>query len=182
MNINYEVLCWVLVAFIIGSFCLIVKLIGKINELSSELNTYSQVIRNDIDCIRADLASTSELVSELQRTYEVELDKKPDPEEDNCERICGEETTEDPIHLISQNEYFFESWKEKFDLEYFEEVDEVRYYHFNDEYIVIDNVSECIGDGLKFFGVNSKDPNVVYVRNNVFAADFRIVKRSINDD
>lgn len=91
---------------------------------------------------------------------------------------------EDPIHLITPNEYFFEGDYKKYQLVYREERDELRYY-YNDggyDYIVIANVEECIGDGLKFFGVNSKDQDVVYVRNNNFYADFRITKIAYDEE
>lgn len=82
-------------------------------------------------------------------------------------------------HLISVDDFYFQNSEihDKYYLEYVEDLDELRYYTGEVSYIVVDNVDEVIGEGLKFFGLRSKDDNTVYVRNPKFDADFKIVKK-----
>lgn len=91
---------------------------------------------------------------------------------------------ENAPHLISVDDFYFQNAEihDKYYLEYVEESDELRYYTGEVTYIVVDNVSEVIGDGLKFFGVRSKDDKTVYVRNSKFNADFKIVKKENEND
>ena len=46
---------------------------------------------------------------------------------------------------------------------------------------IVDNVKKCIGDGLSFFGMYGRDADLVFVRNNVFKADF-VIRRMGEDD
>lgn len=128
----------------------------------------------------------------VHRTY-AELDMARDTLDDiqeelqhanECESCCGccdDGTPELPVHLITPEQYYFENRHNQYDLVYHVRTNELRYFTSWEGYIVIDNVAELVGDGLMFFGINSREPNAVYVRNNVFDADFRIVREGFND-
>jgi len=91
----------------------------------------------------------------------------PDPEEEN----------ELAIHLITPEQFFFECQiYEKYTLYYNQETGDVKFIAKDGEIITVENVKEVVGDGLMFFGMHSKDPNRVFVRNNIFLSDFEIIK------
>ena len=132
----------------------------------------------------------------MHRTY-AELDMARDTLDDiqegllranECESCCGgsccgccdDGTPELPVHLITPAEFYFGDRTNVYELVYHVRTNELRYLTWRDEYIVIDNVAELVGDGLMFFGINSREPNTVYVRNNVFGADFKIVREGFN--
>lgn len=99
--------------------------------------------------------------------------------EDHREENEEVEIVEVEPYLISASDYYFSHGlgQGRYELRYHKPSNEVRYYTSETDYIVVDNVEEAIGvDALRFFGVRSSDPNVVYVRNLNFEADFRIVK------
>ena len=148
---------------------------ARYNVLVSKLNDVQYTLNRNTD----QLCRIEDNVDQLFEEAEEEDELEPGEVE-----TCGEltiEIEEDPIHLITPNQFFFENnGHSQFKLEYASDCDELRFYYndFSDEHIVIDNIDQCIGDGLKFFGVNSKNDDVVYVRNNVFNADFMITKVS----
>ena len=100
-----------------------------------------------------------------------------------CSDLCGEsvdvecakdEKEELEVHLIKPEEYYFENEYDPYALVYHVKSGQLRYYTTPYLFIDIENISELVGEGLMFFGINSKEPNVVYVRNHNMKADFRI--------
>lgn len=188
MNINYEVGFWILFVMNAISLAFLASMASKINDLTMKFDAAYADIRNQIGkvygklkMISTDIDDLTDIVEDLCDCDEDECDDEDtDGEPEPQENIVQIE--EDPIHLITQNQYFFEQGHDKFDLVYYSDTGELRFYFANgvdfDEpsYIVIDNVEECIGDGLRFFGVNSKNERFVYIRNNIFKADFVIEK------
>lgn len=186
---------FILMGFIIG-------LHGKINDLKNEILCYNKrlmtiqdkaeaiydmtdVLDNRLDPIMFQLNKIQEIVVDSFEFIDEYDEDEPEEDDEDEEPEPGElelrvEVDELPIHLITPNQYLFEAGYDKFELEYSETSDILVYYYGTDEdsweNIVIDNVTECVGDALKFFGVNAKDDRHVYVRNNIFHADFRIVK------
>ena len=152
-----------------------------ISDLHDDVRDASTTLEGSVNIIQRTLDDL------IEEDYE---EDEPEEEEDLPTNPLGEladaavkfsvEVDELPIHLITPNQYLFEAGYDKFELEYSETSDILVYYYGTDEdsweNIVIDNVTECVGDALKFFGVNAKDDRHVYVRNNIFHADFRIVK------
>lgn len=92
-----------------------------------------------------------------------------------------EEEDELDIHLITPQQFYFENIPgyENYHLRYYIENDDLVYVCL-DGTISIANVTECIGDALSFFGMNPNDPDHVYVRNNIFKANFLIERTYSN--
>lgn len=191
MNINYEAVIMLMLGLIIIDLFMISRLFDIIKNLKSDIEKLHARVNDvyyntvDINANVGKIMGTTKLINNLVDDIwdkECSGDSVDPDDEDDDEPVCGEcNVEEDPIRLITANDFFFRGPNDKFELDYFADRDELRYYYVGAEFIVIDNVKECIGEGLKFFGVNSKDPNVAYVRNNIFGADFRIVKRSADD-
>jgi hypothetical protein len=185
MNINYEVGFWILIGLLIVGIFMIGKLFNIIRELSGQVEKLKACV-DEVRYMAADIndnvnkvfgmtkltKTMLEDICEDEDDYEDEEEEGPD---DTQEIIV--EIDEDPIHLITQNQYFFEKGHDKFDLRYYSDLGDLC-FHFDplddSKFIVIDNVAECVGDALKFFGLDSKNDRVVYVRNNIFKADFMI--------
>lgn len=192
MNVNYEVLFWVMLGLVVFCWITILKLVALINNLKDDIGKLharvNDVYYNTVD-INANVGKvldkvgvTKDLIEDIWSDGEEGCDFPNPDDEDEEWTPEPDENDEDPIRLIAPNDFFFKGPNDKFELDYLADRDELRYYYCGAEFIVIDNVAECIGEGLKFFGVNSKDPDVAYVRNDIFGADFRIVKRSSNDE
>lgn len=129
-----------------------------------------------------------DLMDKMFRTYqgavdvalirlENDIDRLIEELSDKGEMDCCEEPEEDDIHLISAEEFYLtnrEYTKDRF--AYKPEDETLRYLTESDDEknLIIDNPVEYLGDGLRFFGVRSNDPNVVYVRNNKLKTDFRV--------
>ena len=204
MNINYEILFWIMLVVNLIGLAYLISLVRAVNDLSMRIDVKLKTIIKDIvegvdeanDIIRKVYGNTKLIRNDIDDVFNI-LEEIA-PEEDDCEEeeapeedlkpgevaTLGEitiEIDEDPIHLITQNQYFFEQGHDKFDMEY-DPVFGNLYFHFglDGDYIIVDNVEECIGTGLKYFGVNSKDDDVVYIRNNIFKADFMIKKVSVS--
>ena len=145
---------------------IIVRLGNLISELGKKIESNEfeiNYLRGRLKCIEAD-------IDVLNSQYIAK-----DAEYDYCESDVCEEESE--IHLISREQYYLENnGYAKYALLYDEESDILQYSGVN-----IGNVDECIGDGLKFFGVRSGDKNSVYVRNHKFRSDFKIVKKDFED-
>lgn len=189
MNINYELVILLMLILNVIGICIILRLVDMVKDMKTQINKVHARVNDTyystVD-INANLGKTMNVVKLTRELIDDIWDKEcgdtPDLEyEGKCDLVSESDDEEDPIHLITPNDFFFRGPNDKFELDYIEDRNELRYYYCGAEFIVIDNVAECIGEGLKFFGVNSKDPNVAYVRNNIFGADFRIVKRSSDD-
>ena len=85
------------------------------------------------------------------------------------------------IHLITLQQVYLENITgyENYHLRYYCENDDLVYVCL-DGTVSIANVTECVGDALSFFGMNPNDPDHVYVRNNVFKANFLIERTYSN--
>lgn len=91
------------------------------------------------------------------------------------------------IHLITPQQFHFDKSYEKYEMIYHEDRGDLSYYYSTSDdpertnEFIVDNVKECIGDGLSFFGMYGRDADLVFVRNNVFKADF-VIRRVGEDD
>lgn len=187
MNINYEVLFWIMVGLLIVGIFMISKLFNVIGELSGQVEKLQACV-DEVRYMAADINDNVNKVFGMTKLAKTMLeDICEDEEEDDYEDEEEEpdepqeiivEIDEDPIHLITPNQYFFEKGHDKFEgVKYDPNTGDVYYYYDimdDSKFIIIDNVAECIGDALKFFGINSRNDRVVYVRNNIFKADFMI--------
>lgn len=209
MDINYEILVWVLVVSNVATLGYLISLVGKINELMTVIGVKSKVFKDTIDEFKKQVKlGMTDLIVEMQdhdtdmttklnlleadvgeiadeilgpivvgEGDEDEDEKYPEPGEAVILDEIAVEIDEDPIHIITPNQFFFENnGHTQYKLDYYASEDSVYYYYSDttDEHIILGNVAECIGDALKYFGVNSRNDKVVYVRNNVFKADFMI--------
>lgn len=167
MNNNELVILGVSVILMLMIVTIIMIRLGNlISELSKKVESNEfeiNYLRGRLKCVEAD-------IDVLNSQYIAK-----DAEYDYCESdICEEESE---IHLISREQYYLENnGYAKYPLIYDEESDILQYSGVN-----IGNVDECIGDGLKFFGVRSGDANSVYVRNHKFRSDFKIAKKDFED-
>lgn len=203
MKINYEALFWIMFVVNIIGLCYLISLVKSVNNLVMKVGVLNDTVHvkhkttnlliSDLDDeLRDGLTDIEGKVNLIQSTIDelIEEDEEwtPEPDEEDPEPgdvvTRGEltiEIDEDPIHLITPNQFFFEQGHDKFELEY-DSVGDNLYYYYGPEdcekIFTIGNVTECIGDGLKYFGVNSKNDDYVYVRNNIFHADFMIRKVS----
>lgn len=205
MEINYKVLFWIMFVLNVIGLAYLISLVRSVNELLVDFKLKSNKIQetiaseskrvghaicdlaSDIQSHDADMTGKLDLIGvEIEEIAEEILGPIEVGEGDDEEEFTPEpeeeiliEVDEDPIHLITTNQYFFEKGHDKFDLEY-DSVSGNLYFYFNAgeevKHIIIDNVAECIGDGLKYFGIDSRNDAVVYVRNNIFKADFMIMK------
>ena len=130
------------------------------NACTKRVNESSQAMRDELDNI----------IYELRK--------------ENEEKPCEFEDDELPIHLITSDQFYFDRTHnvhysvsyEKYTLHYNVVTNEIKFIAKNGDIILVENVKELIGDGLMFFGLHSKDPNRVYVRNSNFMSDFEIIK------
>lgn len=102
-------------------------------------------------------------------------------ENDDSKPPESAEEDELDIHLITPQQFYFENIPgyENYHLRYYCENDDLVYVCL-DGTVSIANVTECIGDALSFFGMNPNDPDHVYVRNNIFKANFLIERTYSN--
>lgn len=190
---------FILMGFIIG-------LHGKINDLKNEIACYNKrlmTIQDEIEKANVQIEDVNDVVEVVDNRIDTVISKiddvggvlddfieeygwTPEPEEeDGGDLEAGElivEVDELPIHLITPNQYFFEKGHDKFDMQYDSVSGNLLYCYsldgVSENVLDVGNISECIGDGLKYFGVSSNDDEVVYIRNNIFHADFMIKKVS----
>lgn len=190
------------VGLVIGIWCL-VKIYG-VNELVEKTEHEVRIVLPaeiksyvadymDLD-LRRSASTDAKLEAVIDMLQEGEYDLELEMEEEACDCGCSPEDCELcesfvceelDIHLISKEQWTFDVFDTgHYELKYYPNSDRVVYMNhtLNDagnaivEEVEIENVAECIGDGLKFFGVRSGDENTVYVRNNRFKSDFEIKK------
>lgn len=94
------------------------------------------------------------------------------PSKESDEGVIDREDPKHP-HVITYEEFAEDNPEyEKITLAYFDEDDVLA-----DDDGIIDNTEYIVGSvALRRFGVGSRDPNIVYVRNPAISADFEIVK------
>ena len=188
MSINFEIVVLVMFGFVVACFCVLLKLY----DIAKGMKTTIETIRTSVNENCCDLSDINTNINKIRInldhmdsvvTYILDEDNEETEVSDNaCEDDVFKDTDspiqldEDPIHLITPNQYYFESGYEKYSLEYNNNT-EILYIPFGEyQDVVIDNIDECIGEALKYFGVNSKMIDTVFVRNHVFKADFEIKK------
>lgn len=93
-----------------------------------------------------------------------------------------EEEDELDIHLITPEMYYFANGYSKNELKYYPNTDQVKYFFTDNTCLAMEDIPEYIGDGLMFFGMNVQEPDVVYVRNHILNADFRIKKVEVKNN
>lgn len=121
---------------------------------------------NECECVKDDTEGelTAEEIDEIVKDVTRIVEAIEDDED------------EIDIHLITPEDYHFANGFSKNELTYYPNTDQVKYFFDDDTCLAMEDIPEYIGDGLLFFGMNVQEPNVVYVRNHVLNADFRIEK------
>lgn len=121
---------------------------------------------NECECVKDDTEGelTAEEIDEIVKDVTRIVEAIEDDED------------EIDIHLITPEDYHFANGYSKNELTYYPNTDQVKYFFDDDTCLAMEDIPEYIGDGLLFFGMNVQEPNVVYVRNHVLNADFRIEK------
>lgn len=182
MTVEFCVALSIVVAMIVG---ITVHNNIKLSNVEKDINSIRKLI---IDCEQVIRNKLDYIVDEIEEgEYDVDLEL-----EDGCEceceacDLCAEVSDDElDIHLITRERYTFDDRNDylKYELKYYPNSDRLEYQtvkynkdtdEFDDEVMAIEYVAEVIGDGLRFFGVCSGDPNVAYVRNNKFKCDFKI--------
>lgn len=87
--------------------------------------------------------------------------------------ICDDDEDLD-IHMITKEEFYFDNEFDTAHLIYDEQAGVVYYDGMSD--VVFNDYPVLIGDGLRYFGVNGKDPNVIYIRNHKLGCDFEVTR------
>lgn len=128
-------------------------------------------IKDNVDCIREEVCTGEDDSCGLKAEVGVCDELVKDTDEDELD-----------IHLITPEDYHFANGYSKNELTYYPNTDQVKYFFDDDTCLSMEDIPEYIGDGLLFFGMNIQEPNVVYVRNHVLNADFRIEKFEVHCD
>lgn len=175
------------------SVCIAVCKISEINDMVTRI--YSKTCRLDDHTfnILRDLRNIDDSVDYIHDCLAEKECCSDDTEEDDKEESMPDEyivTIEEvddeedelDIHLITPEEYHFANGFSKNELKYYPNSDQVRYYFTDNTYLHMEDIPEYIGEGLVFFGMNTQEPNIVYVRNHILNSDFRIEKVVGNDD
>ena len=143
----------------------------RVNAKLVDVRSYTNAIMNGIRSIDS---SMDVIVEDDESEDEEEVEEEVTEYIVEVEDISDEDELD--IHLITAEEYHFGNGYSKNELKYFPNADQVRYYFTDNTYLCMEDVPDYIGDGLVFFGMNTKEPYVVYVRNHTLNADFRIEK------
>ena len=183
-SLGVVVLVMLFIDLVIGVFSL-VNIYGIQDTVRRIKNELDKFVSDSSERYYTILENLSEINSELREgEFDIELEMEEDSpcecSREDCELCESFVCDERDIHLISKEQWTFDVLETShYELKYYPNSDRVVYIYntFDDtEEVEIENVAECIGDGLRFFGLRSGDENVVYVRNNKFKADFKIEK------
>lgn len=150
----------------------------KLSIIEDELTFMRVKLTVLVDNTRSIALDTSNIkydVGDIRREVCAEDECECGSTEDDFDELIVIDDDEDEldIHLITPEEYYFADGFSKNELKYYPNADRVTYAL---GLFVMENVPEYLGDALVFFGMHVKEPNVVYVRNHVLNADFRIEK------
>lgn len=166
-------------------FILMMIMCFKISGLKDDFYLLWQKVCNLQDMSNCAFRKQNDKLTDILEAVH-ELDDEDDEDDDTCEGCCAcecdlvipdeDDEGEIAIHLITAEEYHFSRGYSKNELVYYPNSDQVRYYFDDDSYLVMEDIPKHIGDGLMFFGMNVKEPNVVYVRNHNLNSDFCITK------
>ena len=172
----------------ITMFVVVCKLCGVRDDILAVLHKMD-LMKVDVDSIQRRVVESTIDISDITR-YMRAKDRKDNTEceltdeeieeivKDMGEIVKAIEDDEDEIdiHLITPEDYHFANGYSKNELTYYPNTDQVKYFFDDDTCLAMEDIPEYIGDGLLFFGMNVQEPNIVYVRNHVLNADFRIEK------
>ena len=158
----------------------IVLLIFTSNKVNKALTDLAHT-KADINLRLTDLADRVYETPEEKELTDIIKDLYSESENDDSKPTESAEEDELDIHLITPQQFYFENIPgyENYHLRYYCENDDLVYVCL-DGTVSIANVTECVGDALNFFGMNPNDPDHVYVRNNVFKANFLIERTYSN--
>lgn len=140
------------------------KALTELAHMKADINLKLTALEDRVDETPEE-KELADIIKDLYSESENDDSKPPEsPEEDELD-----------IHLITPQQFYFENIPgyENYHLRYYAENDDLVYVCL-DGTVSIANVTECVGDALSFFGMNPNDPDHVYVRNNVFKANFLI--------
>ena len=171
MNIDITMVLFLLM------YVLLLVLVLEVVKLNKRLNDISTESMTPVEEINLGPLKTEEEIEELLNELKETNQNVADAFENTDQPIVELSDDENQIHLITPEQYMFETnIFEKFELTYYEEDNRLEFMQNNGVPFVVRNVEECIDCGLKFFGFFPGDPDRVYVRNHEFCADFKITK------
>lgn len=158
----------------------IVLLIFTSNKVNKALTELAHT-KADVNLRLTDLEDRVDETPEEKELADIIKDLYSEGEKDDSKPPELTEEDELDIHLITPQQFYFENIPgyENYHLRYYVENDDLVYVCL-DGTVSIANVTECIGDALSFFGMNPNDPDHVYVRNNIFKANFLIERTYSN--
>lgn len=141
------------------------KALTEIARAKADINLRLTELENEGDVETPEEKELADIIKDLHSESEKDDSKPPESAEED----------ELDIHLITPQQFYFENIPgyENYHLRYYCENDDLVYVCL-DGTVSIANVTECVGEALSFFGMNPNDPDHVYVRNNVFKANFLI--------
>lgn len=162
--------CIGLVVLLLIGFSVVLAILNdvfkKLVEIDKKVDTTQWLVKDVVGSI--DIAQDS--------IYRVE-----DAVKDVLDELCEEDEEEDleddedlDIHMITKEEFYFDNEFDTAHLIYDEQSGVVYYDGMSD--IVFNDYPVLIGDGLRYFGVNGKDPNVIYIRNHKLGCDFEVTR------
>ena len=155
-----------------------IYILNRMTEIEQTVHEYKNlhVCAGDFDGDDVVTPEEEELSEILKNLVDDNKGIEKDPEEKELD-----------IHLITPQQFHFEPGYNKYEMVYHADRDDLSYYYYSNDdpkfakEFIVDNVKECIGDGLSFFGIYSRDCDLVFVRNNIFKADF-VIKRVSDDE
>lgn len=183
-----EICMCVIISFMFSGIIMMGILIGKLSDIACMVD----IIKSDTAAMERRVDATRWIVDDIKDYVDCIREEVCTGEDDSCGLkaevgVCDElvkDTDEDEldIHLITPEDYHFANGYSKNELTYSPNTDQVKYFFDDDTCLSMEDIPEYIGDGLLFFGMNIQEPNVVYVRNHVLNADFRIEKFEVHCD
>ena len=147
------------------------KALTEIARAKADINLRLTELENKDDEETPEEKELADIIKDLYSEGKKDDSKPPESAEED----------ELDIHLITPQQFYFENIPgyENYHLRYYCENDDLVYVCL-DGTVSIANVTECVGDALSFFGMTPNDPDHVYVRNNVFKANFLIERTYSN--
>ena len=141
------------------------KALTEIARAKADINLRLTELENKDDEETPEEKELADIIKDLYSEGKKDYSKPPESAEED----------ELDIHLITPQQFYFENIPgyENYHLRYQCENDDLVYACL-DGTVSIANVTECVGDALSFFGMSPNGPDHVYVRNNVFKANFLI--------
>lgn len=157
-------------------------IVGKLSYILSELQFMYRKVDHTSDNVEVIRWHLDDVKEEICGDEEEDEECCCGDTESHKDGYTADDEDELDIHLITPEDYHFANGYSKNELTYFPNTDQVKYFFDDDTCLSMEDIPEYIGDGLLFFGMNIQEPNVVYVRNHVLNADFRIEKFEVHCD